>query len=134
MQQLQLQQYQAMQMQQMQMLQQQALAAMGLQGMGLAGAVAPSALPAAKSSSPDVQTALGIMQQVKAAGRPPSDAELNWLVEAREKVRKAKDWTGGDELRAAMKNYLGVEFFEKEKRWKSSDGREGLIPMWGSLP
>merc|ERR1719263_327895 len=103
-------------------------------GLGGVGAVTATALPAAKSSSPDVQTALGIMAQVKAAGRPPSDAELNWLVEAREKVRKAKDWTGGDELRAAMKNYFGVEFLEKEKRWKSGDGREGLIPMWSSLP
>eukprot|EP00929_Paragymnodinium_shiwhaense_P022153 TRINITY_DN14235_c1_g1_i1.p1 TRINITY_DN14235_c1_g1~~TRINITY_DN14235_c1_g1_i1.p1 ORF type:complete len:449 (+),score=99.94 TRINITY_DN14235_c1_g1_i1:136-1482(+) len=125
---------QAQQLQQMYLQQQQALAGMALPtGLGTVGGMSP-VMPTAKSSSPDVQTALGIMSQIKAAGRSASDAELTWLVEAREKVRKAKDWTGGDELRTAMKQYLQVEFLEKEKRWKSADGREGMIPMWSSLP
>lgn len=61
------------------------------------------------------------------------DAEIEWLVSVREKCRQNKDFVSADELRNHMRAILGVELFEQEKKWVASDGRQGAIPLWGSL-
>ena len=56
----------------------------------------------------------------------PSDTEIIIKIEEREKARAAKDFTTSDrkrdELRAA-----GVDVFDKQRLWKTNDGRQGRI-------
>lgn len=88
--------------------------------------------PAVKTQiTPEVQDALNFIAQC--GGQHIGDAEINWLVEIREKVRMQKDFSTADELRKVLKASLGIELFEKEKRWQSADGRQGSIPMWSNL-
>jgi len=76
----------------------------------------------------DVQQAVHVARQCK--GRAPSDDEVTYLVQSREDCRQAKDYAGADQLRAEMKA-IGLEVFDKEKIWKTTDGREGAVPTWG---
>lgn len=97
-------------------------------------ASAPSAPSAPRrAQSQEVFDALGFVSQCEATRRQPSDAEILWLMEVREKARQAKDFGSADELRDAMKSSLGIELVEKQKRWTTSDGRSGNIPLWASL-
>lgn len=65
--------------------------------------------------------------------RTISDSEIAWLIEVREKARKSKDFGTSDQLRNIMRDKLGLELLEREKRWTMSDGRQGAIPTWSSL-
>jgi len=100
----------------------------------------PAALPAPMQmqtppavKSPETREALEFISQCQATGRQAQDAEIDWLVGFREKLRQAKDWASADAVRNAMRSSLGVELYEKEKRWAAADGRCGSIPMWGSM-
>mmetsp|Transcript_64265 Transcript_64265/g.182481 ORF Transcript_64265/g.182481 Transcript_64265/m.182481 type:complete len:393 (-) Transcript_64265:303-1481(-) len=97
----------------------------------------PAALPVPMQTpvmrSPETQEALEFVSQCQATGRQAQDAEIDWLVGFREKLRQAKDWASADAVRNAMRSSLGVELYEKEKRWAAADGRCGSIPMWGSM-
>jgi len=83
-------------------------------------------------SGPEFQESLAFCSQCKATGRTPTDAEIQWLVEAREQMRFKKAYANADTLRESMKG-LGIELVEKEKRWSCNDGRQGSIPMFGSF-
>eukprot|EP00413_Alexandrium_margalefii_P043709 CAMPEP_0204584948 /NCGR_PEP_ID=MMETSP0661-20131031/46633_1 /ASSEMBLY_ACC=CAM_ASM_000606 /TAXON_ID=109239 /ORGANISM="Alexandrium margalefi, Strain AMGDE01CS-322" /LENGTH=381 /DNA_ID=CAMNT_0051594453 /DNA_START=64 /DNA_END=1209 /DNA_ORIENTATION=+ len=97
-------------------------------------AVVPRAATATSGSvNAECQAALDFISQCQTAGRPAQDAEIEWLVSLREKFRQMKDFPSSDALRNAMRNTLGIHFEEKEKMWKSNDGRMGAIPMWGSI-
>mmetsp|Transcript_91185 Transcript_91185/g.284163 ORF Transcript_91185/g.284163 Transcript_91185/m.284163 type:complete len:387 (-) Transcript_91185:109-1269(-) len=92
-----------------------------------------AAAPAAGRSNAECQQAVEFVSQCQAAGRAPLDAEIDWLVGLREKFRQQRDFTSADELRNALRHTLSIELNEKEKMWKSNDGRMGAIPMWNSL-
>mmetsp|Transcript_35658 Transcript_35658/g.76037 ORF Transcript_35658/g.76037 Transcript_35658/m.76037 type:complete len:103 (-) Transcript_35658:124-432(-) len=81
--------------------------------------------------SVEAQEAVNFISQSQ--GRMLSDQEIEWLVGMRERVRQNKDFSSSDELRNLMRNALGIELLEKEKRWQASDGRQGVIPLWTSL-
>jgi len=83
--------------------------------------------------SAECREALEFVSQCQAAGRPPLDAEIDWLVGLREKFRASKDFNSSDTLRNAMRGTLGIQFDEKDKTWKANDGRTGAIPMWNSI-
>jgi len=83
--------------------------------------------------TPELQKAMEIMQDCTATGRIPQDSEIDWLVGIREKMRQSKDFATADEIRNALRNNLGVELYEKEKRWSTADGRQGFIPLWRDI-
>jgi len=89
---------------------------------------APSA-----GSDPECAQALAFISQCQATGHSPSDAEIDWLVGLREKLRQKKEFGDADALRQGLRGTLGVELDEKTKMWSCSDGRQGVIPMWDSL-
>jgi len=106
---------------------------------------APATIPAPKSNKPpatapgtappsaEATEAMNFMAESQSTGRQVQDAEIEWLVGIREKCRFKKDFSSSDELRNAMRNMLGIELFEKEKRWTIPDGRQGTIPMFNSV-
>lgn len=121
-----------------------ALAAKTLQAIQQATGAVPtgprrSAAPAApmsalRNANHEVAGALDIIAKWQNSGREPSDAEVNWLVELREKCRANKDFASADQLRNSLRQSLSIELNEKEKRWYSPDGRRhGVIPMWKGL-
>ncbi|CAK0839566.1 unnamed protein product [Prorocentrum cordatum] len=93
----------------------------------------PMAQAAARPPSGEAQQAAAFCAQVKAQGRTASDAEIASIIEQRERHRHAKDYGSADMLRNALRDSLGVELNEKEKRWVSNDGRMGEIPSFTSL-
>jgi len=95
-------------------------------------AVAKS-IPAAQSGNPEVQEAVQFINQCAAEGRIADDSEIEWVVTIREKMRQNKDYAASDVLRNALRDSLGVTLKEKEKLWESNDGRQGQIPLWGTL-
>lgn len=105
--------------------------AAGAKGGKGGGAAMPR--PATQPHGSELAEAIKYCEQAGKAGGWAADADIAWLVQLREKIRQAKDYLGGDKLRAALKNHLGVELMEKEKRWVSADGRQGAIPMWDKL-
>jgi len=93
----------------------------------------PGKAPATASrQTPEASEALNFLTR-RRPGQTASDAEIDWLVGCREKLRHAKDFAGADQMRDALRSSLGVELYEKEKRWQASDGRQGVIPTWTSL-
>jgi len=90
-------------------------------------------LPTASRPNADLSEALSFANQCQASGRHASDGEITWLIEIREKLRQNKEFANADEVRNALRNSLGVELYEKEKRWITNDGRQGSIPMWSTL-
>merc|ERR1711972_549550 len=100
------------------------------------GAAGPTAKPAAKqvgmnltasSASPEAKKATTVCKAC--VGRAPTDEEIQYLVQARENCRQAKDFAGADMLRSEYKT-IGLEVYDKEKMWKTSDGRQGAVPSW----
>lgn len=81
---------------------------------------------------PEARDALSFISQCQAQGTLPSDQDIEWLVKTRERIRQNKDFAAADNLRNQMKN-IGIEVWEKEKTWKTTDGRQGIIPSWNSL-
>lgn len=62
-----------------------------------------------------------------AAGFPSlSDASITALIHGRERARERRDWKASDAIRDDLK-CLGVEVWDKDKVWRSSDGRNGTI-------
>ena len=82
------------------------------------------------ANNAEAAEALNFISQCQAAGRPASDAEIEWLVTLREKIRQGKDFSSADAIRNGLRDQLGVNLQEKEKRWMCNDGRQGAIPMW----
>merc|ERR1712204_105457 len=96
------------------------------------GALTRSA-PDAAAVSIAYQQAMQIMSECASSGRKPEDAEILFLISIREKLRYKKDFQAADDLRNAMRNSVNLELYEKEKRWATTDGRQGAIPMFNDL-
>merc|ERR1719329_748413 len=84
----------------------------------------------AKSNNPEVAQAVSFCAM--AAKRSLTDEEILWVVDLRERSRQDKDFASADVLRDAMKK-CGVDLWDKEMRWQSKDGRQGVIPAWTTL-
>jgi len=67
-----------------------------------------------------------------APGGAITDQQINALVEEREKFRASKDWAEADRIREQLRGY-GVEVSDKEKAWRSNDGRHGAIILGTTL-
>jgi len=91
------------------------------------------ATSASKHASTELDEALRVVQDIEASRGPASDDDIDWLVKVREKLRQNKDYRGADELRDSLRQNLGIELLEKEKRWTCTDGRQGDIPTWDQL-
>jgi len=102
-------------------------------GGGASRAPPSKAAAIASRQNPEAIEALNFMTRKRSSGQTTSDAEIDWLMGIREKLRHAKDFAGADQMRDAFRNTLGVELFEKEKRWQANDGRQGNIPTFTSL-
>lgn len=59
-----------------------------------------------------------------------SEDQIKFMVAAREKARAAQDFQAADEQRRQLQK-LGIEVFDQERMWKSSDGRQGTIMTAG---
>merc|ERR1712151_409551 len=93
----------------------------------------PPTAPGTSPPSAEAAEALNFMSDCQVTGRRVEENEIEWLVGIREKCRFKKDFSSSDELRNSMRNMLGIELFEKEKRWTIQDGRQGSIPMFNSI-
>jgi len=91
------------------------------------------ATSASRHASTELDEALRVVQDINASRGPASDDDIDWLVRVREKLRQGKDYRGADELRDSLRQNLGIELLEKEKRWTCTDGRQGDIPTWDQL-
>lgn len=120
----------------LQLLQQATASAVPVKGVSRAVTtpVAPGPAAVTSPTNPEMQEALQFISECQATGRPAQDSEIDWLVSIREKCRQGKDFAAADELRNALRSSLGVELYEKEKKWAANDGRQGIIPMWNALP
>eukprot|EP00930_Biecheleria_cincta_P029073 TRINITY_DN20232_c0_g1_i2.p1 TRINITY_DN20232_c0_g1~~TRINITY_DN20232_c0_g1_i2.p1 ORF type:complete len:173 (+),score=14.79 TRINITY_DN20232_c0_g1_i2:44-562(+) len=57
----------------------------------------------------------------------PSNAEIwNMLID-REKARIARDFKEADKIRDELRD-LGIEIYDRERKWEAKDGRVGLRP------
>ena len=59
-----------------------------------------------------------------------TETDINQLVAQREQARQARNWPLGDSLRDQLRA-AGVEIYDKEKFWKSWDGKVGIIGGFG---
>lgn len=59
--------------------------------------------------------------------------DIEWLLREREINRRKREWVMADKIRDRLLA-LGVECWDKSKKWFSSDGRTGVMPTWESLP
>jgi len=87
----------------------------------------------AGTQSPEYQKAIEILNDIATSGRMATDPEIEYLVGVREKFRQAKDFQIADEFRNMLRSTIRIELFEKEKRWQTSDGRQGAIPLWTDI-
>merc|ERR1711862_41820 len=62
----------------------------------------------------------------------PSDNEIATLVVQREKARQASDYRTSDIIREELKKY-GVEIYDKDKVWKSRNGKHGKVPTFDEV-
>eukprot|EP00928_Gymnodinium_smaydae_P024152 TRINITY_DN19640_c0_g1_i1.p1 TRINITY_DN19640_c0_g1~~TRINITY_DN19640_c0_g1_i1.p1 ORF type:complete len:415 (+),score=101.12 TRINITY_DN19640_c0_g1_i1:185-1429(+) len=65
-------------------------------------------------------------------GDQVSDVEITTLVQEREKARHDNDYTKADMIRNELKE-AGVEILDKQKQWRTSDGRSGPVPSWDEV-
>eukprot|EP00929_Paragymnodinium_shiwhaense_P110946 TRINITY_DN782_c0_g1_i1.p1 TRINITY_DN782_c0_g1~~TRINITY_DN782_c0_g1_i1.p1 ORF type:complete len:410 (+),score=98.63 TRINITY_DN782_c0_g1_i1:81-1310(+) len=66
------------------------------------------------------------------ASKGPTDKEIHTLIVEREKARQDKDFAKSDMIRDELKSH-GVVVLDKEKIWKSKDGRQGSLPSFDSI-
>jgi len=92
----------------------------------------PGPAVSAVARSPEANEAAVLVNQIQTQNRLAMDPEIDRLVSLREKVRQAKDFAAADELRELFRS-VGIELQEREKRWTTTDGRVGAIPLWTSL-
>mmetsp|Transcript_79671 Transcript_79671/g.165513 ORF Transcript_79671/g.165513 Transcript_79671/m.165513 type:complete len:382 (-) Transcript_79671:40-1185(-) len=59
-------------------------------------------------------------------GEPPAEADILHLVSQREAHRQAKRYAESDAIREELRS-MGVELYDKEKEWRSVDGRRGSL-------
>eukprot|EP01048_Picozoa_sp_COSAG05_P014640 COSAG05_NODE_1678_length_4291_cov_649.414122_3_plen_81_part_00 len=61
-----------------------------------------------------------------------SNEEIEELVGQREQHRANKDWASADRVRDDLRA-RGVDVFDKERTWKTTDGRQGRIGIGGGV-
>lgn len=64
-------------------------------------------------------------------GGGPSEADILRLVSQRESFRQARRFSESDAIREELRA-MGVELYDKEKEWRSRDGRRGTLFTAGS--
>merc|ERR1719436_1919787 len=67
------------------------------------------------------------------AGNDGGDALIRDLVRARERARAGKDFAQADSIRDQLR-HMGVEVFDKEKLWRSTSGKKGVVLGFGNHP
>mmetsp|Transcript_94522 Transcript_94522/g.187307 ORF Transcript_94522/g.187307 Transcript_94522/m.187307 type:complete len:442 (-) Transcript_94522:30-1355(-) len=110
-----------------------AMAGRAMGGVMAGGAMATTMGGVGGSQSPEYQKAIEILNDIATSGRAAPDSEIEYLVGVREKLRQAKEFQTADEFRNMLRSTLRIELFEKEKRWQTSDGRQGAIPLWSDI-
>lgn len=88
--------------------------------------------PPRSNSRGELPDALKFCKDCQASSHRLQDIEIEWLVGLRERLRKDKDYSGADTLREGLRA-IGLELGERDKMWKLSDGRTGVIPEWKDL-
>lgn len=78
---------------------------------------------------PESTKVLNLIRQYASSNQRASYEEVVWMVQTREELRQMKNFSLSDTLRNEMKK-IGIELFEKEKRWQTVHGDSGPIPMW----
>merc|ERR1711924_519316 len=53
-------------------------------------------------------------------------SEIRRLLNQREAARNVRDWNTADSIKSSLRG-LGVTVNDAEKRWSTTDGREGVI-------
>lgn len=56
----------------------------------------------------------------------PSEEEILQLVAERESLRQARRFAESDDIREQLRN-MGIELYDKEREWRSRDGRRGVL-------
>jgi len=69
--------------------------------------------------------------QAQVAATQLSDIEIRALVAERERARTQQDFVAADALRMRLLR-MGVELFDSERTWRTSDGRQGVIVTGGT--
>eukprot|EP00462_Mataza_sp_D1_P024280 CAMPEP_0175128346 /NCGR_PEP_ID=MMETSP0087-20121206/4879_1 /TAXON_ID=136419 /ORGANISM="Unknown Unknown, Strain D1" /LENGTH=68 /DNA_ID=CAMNT_0016410401 /DNA_START=1 /DNA_END=207 /DNA_ORIENTATION=+ len=54
---------------------------------------------------------------------------ITTAIQQREKARQDRNYALADQLRVSLKE-MGVNIFDKEKRWTGPNGVSGVIPSW----
>eukprot|EP00413_Alexandrium_margalefii_P042407 CAMPEP_0204598336 /NCGR_PEP_ID=MMETSP0661-20131031/54259_1 /ASSEMBLY_ACC=CAM_ASM_000606 /TAXON_ID=109239 /ORGANISM="Alexandrium margalefi, Strain AMGDE01CS-322" /LENGTH=380 /DNA_ID=CAMNT_0051609039 /DNA_START=66 /DNA_END=1208 /DNA_ORIENTATION=- len=62
----------------------------------------------------------------------PSDLEISRLVVQRERARQSSDFATSDMIRDELMA-MGVQIQDREKIWRSSNGRQGTVPSWAEI-
>merc|ERR1719461_2380235 len=62
----------------------------------------------------------------------PSEAEILRLVAQRQSFRQARRFAESDSIREELRS-MGVEVYDKEKEWRSRDGRRGMLFTAGPM-
>jgi len=76
------------------------------------------------------RTSNGRTGNYSGAPRPPAGTQIRRLVAERERLRSAQDFESADDLRRQLAA-LGVELFDSERLWRTSDGQQGVIITGG---
>ena len=61
-----------------------------------------------------------------------STMEIQQMIDTREQARSVKDWSTSDKIREDLRA-RGVEVYDRDKEWKTSDGRRGVIGGSGTV-
>ena len=61
-----------------------------------------------------------------------TDAEIHTVLGLREAARKSKNWAQADLYREQLRS-RGVDIFDRDREWKTSDGRRGVIMTEGAV-
>jgi len=58
-----------------------------------------------------------------------SDEDIAKMIQQREICRQQRDYGTADNIRDTLRRQ-GVQLFDRENKWKTTDGRTGIIPGW----
>ena len=96
-----------------------------------AAALAVNAASSSSSSSSSGGAAEAEAPAFAAATGAITDAEIHAVLGMRETARKSKNWAQADMYREQLRA-RGVDIFDRDREWKTSDGRRGVIMLEGA--
>ena len=82
--------------------------------------------PARRNLAGNLADLLGLLRCAGMGDGPPSDQELQQMLEKREEFRRARDYDQADAIRDQMRA-RGVRLDDRSKTWQSDDGRSGTF-------